>query len=95
MTIERKPFVTYQGEEEIEQQKKEKGEVVTVWLSPEDRIELEAWKKLLQQEKDGTALKQMAYLGSKLLGEEKSKAVLDVVLNNYRKNKRLGIVTFD
>ena len=89
------PFRAMNEEEVIEQRKKEKGEVVTIWLNPEDRIELEKNKKIIQQKKDGTAIKQIYILGAKLLGDEKIRAVLEVVLNNYRKNKRLDIVDFD
>lgn len=95
MTIEKQPFVPYRDEVEIEQQKKERGENIPIWISPQDRLALEEWKKLLQQEKDGTVIKQMAYLGAELLGRQEVRAVLEVVLNNYRKNKRLGIVSFD
>jgi len=89
------PFRAMNLDEDIEKRKKEKGEVVTVWLSPQDRLNLEEWKKLIQQEKDGTAFKQLAYIGAKLLGSQEIKATLEVVLNNYRKNKRMGVVTFD
>jgi len=87
MTIEQKPFTKYDLEGGQD--------TFTVKLNAEERTQLNEWKNLIQQEKDSTALKQLAFIGSKVLLEEKNKAVLSVVLGNYRKNKRLGIVTFD
>ncbi len=58
-----------------------------------------SWKKLksiIQQEKDSIALKQLGLeIASEVLHDKKLKAFLKTVMNNYRKNKRLGIVTFD
>ncbi len=67
----------------------------TVKINSEERKELTEWKYLLQQEKDSTALKQLARIGAKVLLEDKFKVANEIIMNNYRKNKRLGIVTFD
>lgn len=67
----------------------------TVYFNKQEREEFEAWKYLIQQEKDGTAIKQLARIGAKLLDDNKTKVILEVVLNNYRRNKNLGIVTFE
>lgn len=72
-----------------------KKDTFNIHLNAEERQKLEEMKYLLQQEKDSTAMKQLAEIGSKVLLDEKTKAVLGIVLNNYRRNKRLGIVTFD
>lgn len=87
MTIYKKPFVKYSLEKSQD--------AFTVKLNPEERHKLDNWKFVLQQEKDSTAIKQLAEIGAKVLLEEKTAQILELVLNNYRKNKRLGIVTFE
>lgn len=87
MVITQEPFVRYH--------EKKKADTFTVKLNPQERARLEELKKILQQEKDSTALKQLAEIGAEVLLSPQTKAVLGVVLNNYRRNKRLGIVTFD
>lgn len=87
MVLERRPFVRQHLEKQAD--------VFTIKLNEAERKELEEWKHLLQQEKDSTALKQLARIGAKVLLEEKTKLANEIVLNNYRKNKRLGVVTFE
>jgi len=87
MVIEQKPFVRYHG--------KKQADTFTVKLNVEERARLEELKKVLQQEKDSTALKQLAEIGAEVLLSSQTQCVLLKVLNNYRRNKRLGIVTFD
>jgi len=87
MTLEKKPFIRYQ-------EGKSK-DVVTIWLNPEERELLERSKQILEQTKDSTCLKQLAFIGAKLLGEEKTTYLLGVVYSNKRKNKRLGIPDFE
>lgn len=72
-----------------------KTDTFTVKLNPQERSEFETFKYAIQQEKDSTAIKQLAWIGAKVILDEKSKQILEVVLGNYRKNKRLGIVYFD
>ena len=67
----------------------------TIRLNSDERIQLEADKKLIEQTKDSTALKQLARVGSIVLHSKKEAAILDVVLGNKRRNKRLGIADFD
>jgi len=87
MTIKKEPFRRYQ--------EGKSADVITIKMNAEERREFEGWKYLLQQSKDSTAFKQLAKIGSQVLQEEKVKAINQVVMNNYRKNKRLGIVDFD
>lgn len=72
-----------------------KEDTFTVKLNDQERLEFEEHKKLIHQEKDSTAIKQLARIGAEVLLDEKMKKILDVVLNNYRKNKRQGVVAFD
>lgn len=67
----------------------------TIRLSDQERAWLDQVKKIIHQEKDSTAIKQLARLGAEVLQDKKTQASLEILLNNYRKNKRLGIVTFD
>jgi len=85
MTIEKHPFQTYG----------KKTDTFNVRLSKEERNKLEEWKILIQQEKDSTALKQLAEIGANVLHDQKIKTINSIILNNYRRNKRLGIITFD
>ena len=66
-----------------------------VWLNKEDREMLNKAKILLQQSKDSTALKILAWIGAKTLGDEKTAYILEMVMSNKRKNKRLNIVDFE
>tara|TARA_R100000808_G_scaffold22072_1_gene47873 strand:+ start:25 stop:288 length:264 start_codon:yes stop_codon:yes gene_type:complete len=87
MAIKQEPFTRYHEQK--------KSDTFTVKLNPQERAEFEQWKYALQQEKDSTAIKQLARIGAKVLLDEKMKSIIETVMNNYRKNKRLGIVTFD
>jgi hypothetical protein len=93
MGMEQEPFRAYKLPEEKEDEQRE---TFTISINKEERILLDQCKKILQQEKDSTAIKQLALeVGAKVLHEEKVLGILATVMNNYRKNKRLGIVTFD
>jgi len=87
MPIEKKPFIKYQ-------EGKSK-DVITVWVNPEERAFIEQAKQTLEQTKDSTILKQLAWIGAKTIGEEKINYLLSVIYANKRKNKRLGIPDFE
>ena len=67
----------------------------TIRLNEAERKVLDESKKLLEQEKDSTALKQLAWIGAKVIHDEKTAYILGTVFENKRKNKRLGIIEFD
>lgn len=90
--IKSKPFQKLRLDEDKE---KDKFIVFTVKMNKEEYADLEEMKIILNQKKDSTALKQLAVIGSKVLLDEKVKSILEVCLNNYRKNKRLNIVDFE
>lgn len=87
MVIEQEPFRKYNLEES--------SDTFTIRLNSEERILLERIKHLIEQEKDSTAMKQIAWIGAKVLLEEKTAYLLGTIFENKRKNKRLGIITFD
>lgn len=87
MSIEKKPFVRYNEEK--------KTDSFTCKLNEQERKVLEECKQIIQQTKDSTALKQLAWLGAEVILDKKTATLLDIVFNNKRKNSRLGIVDFD
>lgn len=87
MALKQTPFQAYHEEK--------KNDTFTIWLNKEERQLLEQAKKVLEQSKDSTAIKQLAWIGAKLIGEDKISCLLGVVYSNKRKNKRLGIPDFD
>jgi hypothetical protein len=70
-------------------------DVITVKINPEERELLKKCKTILEQEKDSTCLKQLAWIGAKVIHDEKTAYILGTVFDNKRKNKRLGIITFE
>ena len=90
MPLEKVPFRSYNLDEE-----KKKVDSFTVRLNVEERADLERDKQILNQKKDSTALKQLAKIGSKVIREKKTTAILDVVFKNKARNRRIGIVDFD
>lgn len=87
MALEQEPFVKYNLDK--------KEDTFTVKLNEEERAELEQVKKAIEQTKDSTALKQAAKVGAKVILSRETGLLLAVILNNRRKNKRLGIADFD
>lgn len=83
-----RPFEPQKLEEDREKQKL----VFTVKLNKEERELLDRCKSIIEQPKDSTALKQLAWIGAKVLHEEKIGFILATSFKNRGKNKRLGIV---
>lgn len=92
MTIIQKPFVKYKLDEEKDNEKRE---TFTVSLNKAERQELEDDKKMIQQSKDSTAIKQMWRIGRIVLHDDMTGKILKEILQNRNRNKRLGIVEFD
>lgn len=88
MTLDRGSFVATRTAEEREALK---GKTIGVWFNDDELASLKAYGVFLHQEKPATIIKQMIELGAKLIDDEKMRAVREVVFNNVRKNKRLGI----
>ena len=93
MSIEHTPFVSKRLDEEKE---KDKHKVVPIKFNIKTEMpKLELLKELLQLEETSVAIKQSIDITLKVLLEQKSLVVLSHVMNNYRRNKRKGVVTFD
>jgi hypothetical protein len=89
MGIEQEPFRKYNLEES-------KQDVVTIWLNPKDRIQLENAKAILRQTKDSTALKTLADIGfAKLVDDKSVGIILDRFEAFQRRNARIGVVIED
>jgi hypothetical protein len=88
MVLEKVPFVPYRLEEERE---KDTSKVFTIRLNAEEIINLKEGQNILQQEKQSTALKQLAMFGIYVLHDRSSNYILQVVKDNLHKNKRIGI----
>lgn len=86
--IDKTPFRKYNEEK--------KTDTINVWLNQDDRTMLNHAQELLAQEKDSTVFKQLAKIGyAKLKGDKEISEIVDIVKNNMRKNKRLGVGRFD
>jgi len=89
VAIKQEPFVRYHEEKQADS--------FAIRLSKDgsERELLEKAKKILEQTRDSTAIKQLAWIGAEVILDKKISRLIDNVTNNRRKNKRLGIVDFD
>lgn len=66
--------------------------VISLKLNKDEQALLNKAQRILRQPKLGTALKQLVYIGAEVVFSDKMGSVLRVVLENERKNERLGII---
>lgn len=92
MVMEKQPFISYRLEEEREQ---DTSKVFTIRLNAEEITNLREAQNVLQQEKQSTALKQLAMFGLYVLHDRSTAYILQVFNDNIRKNKRVGIEKVD
>lgn len=85
MPIEKEKFRLYELDE------KKRQDVVSIKLNSKERALLEKNKAILQQEKDATAIKQLIGIAHKVIHHSSEGQFMIYVLDNIRKNKRLGI----
>lgn len=75
---------------------KKKADTFTVKLNKLERELFNNLKRRIQQSKDSTAIKQLALIfGAEVLLDERRTESDTILLNNYRKNKRLNIIDFE
>lgn len=73
-----------------------KSDTFNVRLNEEERRQFNEAKKVINQVKDATAMKQLAFIGiANVLFDKKTNQILDIIINNKRKNARLGVADFD
>jgi len=87
MAIKQTPFQRYNEEKKVDS--------FSVRLNDEERLLLVACKEILEQPKDSTALKQLAWIGAKVIQEEKVNYILSSIFKNKKNNARLGIAEFE
>ena len=86
--IEQEPFRPYKLEEE----KSKEDITFTVRITPSEQEWFKQAKIFIRQPKNSTALKQLAEIGAlNVLHDKKIAKILEVVRENFRKNKRIGI----
>jgi hypothetical protein len=71
------------------------GRKISLNINDEEAKLIRRAQSILRQPKRSTALKQLVYIGANVVFEDKMGNVLEIVLNNVRKNDRLGIVDVD
>jgi len=82
----------FESAREEAERSKDKSKVIPVRLNVQELVDLEVDARALRQEKIGTTIKQLVEIGRNVLHDQKTKAVLEAVFNNTRRNERLGIV---
>lgn len=82
------PFYAKRTEEERAEDKRK---VFTISLNLEEQADLLKDMEVLRQVKDSTALKQLWKVGRAVLHDQKTGQILRAILDNDRKNKRIGI----
>lgn len=87
MPIEQESFVRYNEEKPVDS--------FTIRLNEEERELLNKCKVIIEQKKDSTAMKTLAFLGAKVLHEEKTAYLLAIIFKNKKNNKRIGLIDFD
>ena len=87
MTLEKELFVRYSEKKTFDS--------FTVRLNKEDREMLDSSKKIIEQTKDSTALKKLAWIGANVIHRKEIAYILGVIFANKRKNRRSGIADFD
>ena len=82
------PFTRYHDEKKVDS--------FSVRFNEEERNQFEIAKKVIEQVKDSTALKQFAQIGmNNVLHDKKTALLLGVLFKNKRNNKRLGVPDFE
>lgn len=79
------PFVPYKLEEERD---KDKGKTFTVWMSDEEYSQLQKDMEFIHEPKPSTALKQLAKIGSNLLGQPSTACIVETLFINKRRRDR-------
>lgn len=85
------PFTSTRLDEE---KAEDESKVFTIRLNKTEMLQLEEAGRILQQEKPGTIIKQLALIGLQdVLHDQKIRLVLGIGFKNKDKNDRLGITT--
>jgi len=86
--LEKHRFQSYTDEED-----RGKGDLVfSVKLKDEEKELLKKMKKIINQPKNSTAIKTLAWFGAKVILEDKNMYLIEQILGNKRKNERIGVL---
>lgn len=89
MPLEREAFTRTRLDEE---RAKDRGKTSGVWFNNSELLDLEEIAVFFHQEKESTTIKHCVELTKAIIeGSQKEKVIRDIVFNNVRKNRRLGI----
>lgn len=77
----------------MDEEKRE--DVFAIKLNKDERLYLERLKEVIEQEKDSTAIKQLAWIGAKVILADGTMQILETIFENKRKNKRIGVQQFE
>ena len=70
-------------------------DILKVRLNEQERATLKKCQEILEQPKQSTALKQLALIGANVVQDKKTGLILEMIFDNKRRNKRLGIVEYE
>ena len=79
----------------LEHERDEHKNVFTMRLTGDWRTMLDEDKKLLEQPKDSTCMKQLALIGHNVLHGKETGLIIRTLFKNKRNNKRMGIVDYE
>jgi hypothetical protein len=79
-----------------EERAKDKRQTFTVSINKNERKWLDEGKKQIEETKDSTALKKLAYIGYlNVLHDDKTYHIINTLFKNKKNNERIGIIDFD
>lgn len=83
--ITQEPFRKYKLDHETA---KDKGKTFTVWMSDQEFLDLQKDMEFINEPKPSTALKQLAKIGSNLLGQPSMEFTIQTLFKNKQKRER-------
>jgi len=84
--IKKKPFVNYT----LDKDKNKKFEIISLKLNARERAALDEIKTIIEQPKDGTAIKTLMEYATKVILEDKTRYLIATLFKNKRNNNRTG-----
>lgn len=82
--VTQEPFTNYKLDEE----KKGAGKTFTVWMSDDEYADLQRDMEFINEPKPSTALKQLAKIGSNLLGQPSMAYTIKTLFKNKERRER-------
>jgi len=90
MVLKKELFVNYT----LGEDKRGAPDIPSLRLNKEERAMLEECKKILEQPKDSTCIKQLMAIGANVLHDNLIGGILGAVFINKRRNRRTGIIEY-